>query len=45
MRIVYAVLAAVPLGGLLSVLLKRLFDSPRFAGVLESMDIHTIGQS
>ena len=43
MRIVYAVLAAVPLGGLLSVLLKRLFDSPRPAGVLESMDIHTIG--
>ena len=43
LRCVYAVLAAVPVGGLLSVLLKRLFDSPRPASVIDSLDIHVVG--
>ncbi len=38
-----AVLAAVPLGGLFSVLLKRLFDAPRPAAVLEGVQFHLIG--
>ena len=40
---VYAVLAAVPLGGFLSVALKSLFDSSRPAGVLQIEDFHVIG--
>jgi hypothetical protein len=43
MKTIYAVLAAVPMGGFLSVLLKKLFDSPRPSGLLESFDIHVIG--
>ena len=43
MKTIYAVLAAVPMGGFLSVLLKKLFDSPRPSGLLESVDIHVIG--
>jgi len=43
MKTIYAVLAAVPIGGFLSVLLKKLFDSPRPSGLLESVDIHVIG--
>ena len=38
-----AVLAAVPLGGLLSTLLKRTFDAPRPAAVLEAAQFHLIG--
>ena len=38
-----AMLAAVPLGGLFSVLLKRLFDAPRPAAVLEGAQFHLIG--
>jgi membrane-associated phospholipid phosphatase len=38
-----AVLAAVPLGGLFSVLLKRLFDAPRPAAVLDAAQFHLIG--
>ena len=40
---VAAVLAAVPLGGLLSTLLKRTFDAPRPAAVLEAAQFHLIG--
>ena len=43
MKTIYAVLAAVPMGGFLSVLLKKLFDSPRPSGLLELVDIHVIG--
>ncbi len=43
MQTIYSVLAAVPVGGLLSVLLKRLFDSPRPASIIESFELHTIG--
>ena len=39
----YAVLAAVPVGGLLSLVLKRLFDEPRPAGVIQLADMHIIG--
>ncbi len=39
----YAVLAAVPVGGLLSVVLKRLFDESRPAGFFQLADIHVIG--
>lgn len=38
-----AVLAAVPLGGLLSTLLKRTFDAPRPAAVLDAAQFHLIG--
>lgn len=38
-----AVLAAVPVGGLFSVLLKRLFDAPRPAAVLDVAQFHLIG--
>jgi membrane-associated phospholipid phosphatase len=38
-----AVLAAVPLGGLFSVLLKRVFDAPRPASVLDAAQFHLIG--
>jgi len=40
---IYAVVAAVPLGGFLSVGMKRLFDSPRPSGILESIEFHVIG--
>jgi len=43
MKSVYAVLAAVPVGGLLSWTLKRLFDEPRPAAVIPLDDIHIIG--
>ena len=42
-QVLAAVLAAVPLGGLLSVALKRTFDAPRPAAVLEAAQIHVIG--
>ncbi len=38
-----AVLAAVPVGGLSSVLLKRVFDAPRPAAVLDAAQFHLIG--
>lgn len=38
-----ALLAAVPLGGLLSVLLKRTFDAPRPVAVLDAAQFHVIG--
>jgi membrane-associated phospholipid phosphatase len=38
-----AVLAAVPMGGLFSVLFKRLFDTPRPAAVLDAAQFHLIG--
>ena len=38
-----AVLAAVPLGGLLSTLLKRSFDAPRPAAMLDATQFHLIG--
>ena len=38
-----ALLAAVPLGGLFSVLLKRLFDAPRPAALLDAAQFHLIG--
>ena len=40
---VAAVLAAAPLGGLLSVIFKRTFDAPRPAGVLDAAQFHVIG--
>lgn len=43
MQTIYAVIAAVPLGGFLSVGLKRLFDSPRPSGMLDSIEFHVIG--
>lgn len=39
----FAVLAAVPLGGLISVSLKALFNAPRPATVLDVAQIHVIG--
>jgi membrane-associated phospholipid phosphatase len=39
----FAVLAAVPLGGLFSVSLKALFNAPRPATVLDTAQIHVIG--
>ena len=38
-----AVIAAVPFGGLFSVLAKRVLDLPRPAGVLDSAQFHLIG--
>lgn len=38
-----AIVAAIPAGGLFSVLGKRLFDSPRPAAVLEAAQFHVIG--
>lgn len=38
-----AVLSAVPVGSLFSVLLKRLFDAPRPAAVLDAAQFHLIG--
>jgi membrane-associated phospholipid phosphatase len=38
-----ALLAAVPLGGLFSVVLKRAFDAPRPAAVLDAAQVHVIG--
>ena len=40
-----ALLAAVPFGGLFSVLLKRLFDAPRPAAVLDAAQFYLIGPS
>jgi membrane-associated phospholipid phosphatase len=39
----FAVLAAVPLGGLFSVSMKALFNAPRPASVLDLAQIHVIG--
>src|SRR5450830_928456 len=38
-----AIVAAIPAGGLFSVLAKRLFDSPRPAAVLDAAQFHVIG--
>ena len=42
-QLMLAVIAAVPLGGLFSVLFKRLFDAPRPATVLDLAQFHVIG--
>ena len=42
-QLMLAVIAAVPLGGLFSVLFKRLFDAPRPAAVLDLAQFHLIG--
>ena len=42
-QVLAAVLAAVPLGGLFSVLLKRTFDAPRPAAVLDAAQFHVVG--
>lgn len=42
-QLMLAVTAAVPLGGLFSVLFKRLFDAPRPASMLDLAQFHVIG--
>jgi membrane-associated phospholipid phosphatase len=42
-HVMLAVVASIPLGGLLSVLLKRLLDAPRPGAVLDATQFHLIG--
>ena len=42
-QLMLAVIAAVPMGGVFSVLFKRLFDAPRPAAVLDLAQFHLVG--
>lgn len=43
-QILVALVAAIPLGGALSLTFKRLFDAPRPADLLQISDFHVVGQ-
>jgi membrane-associated phospholipid phosphatase len=44
-QVVVALITAIPVGGLLSITFKRLFDAPRPADLLQISDFHVVGQS
>jgi membrane-associated phospholipid phosphatase len=43
-QIIVALVTAIPVGGILSLVFKRAFDAPRPADLLQTSDFHVVGQ-